>query len=192
MDQNTKTTLTILGGVAAGAAVIAGIIVAVNSSKSSGGGGQNTKYQVGDILYNPPDTADTFTITGFQEINGVLYYNFVQNQDQTTFVEPVSLVDNSTAWALSSSGGGGVGGGGGGTQSNPLVFSSFAAMNSTNCPKGEFYASVNGTVFLADNVSNQVYALMRNTVGTMQVAWIPIGSVNVYIIPTGTWQLATS
>lgn len=57
------------------------------------------KYQVNDILYNPPDTADNFTITTIQDIGGVLYYNFIQNQTHVTFTEPVSLVDNSSAWA---------------------------------------------------------------------------------------------
>jgi hypothetical protein len=61
--------------------------------------GIETKYQQGDILYNPPDTADNFTITGFQTVNGILYYVFKQNQSLVTFTEPVSLVDNSTAWA---------------------------------------------------------------------------------------------
>lgn len=62
-------------------------------------GSTGTKYKIGDVLYNPPDTADNFTIVGFQTTNGAQEYVFYQNQSHITFYVLVSVVDNSSAWA---------------------------------------------------------------------------------------------
>ena len=78
-----------------GLAVIGGIGYVATRPKTSA----TPKYKIGDILYNPPDTADNFTIQGFSVVGGINYYVLRQNQDGTIFDAAVSLVDNSTAWA---------------------------------------------------------------------------------------------
>jgi len=52
-----------------------------------------TKYKVGDVLCNPPDLLDTFTIIGFRTIDGIKNYVFQQNQDMVSFNVPVATVD---------------------------------------------------------------------------------------------------
>jgi len=59
-----------------------------------------TKYKIGDVLYNPPDSQDTFTILGTSQVQGgPLQYVFKQNQSGVIFYVDVSIVDNSSAWA---------------------------------------------------------------------------------------------
>jgi hypothetical protein len=78
-----------------GVAALAGWFLLKNQTP-----GGSSKYKVGDNLYNPPDSADTFKIMSITTVNGVLTYNFKQNQTGVTFSEPVSLVDgNPSQWA---------------------------------------------------------------------------------------------
>ncbi len=59
----------------------------------------NTKYKIGDILYNPPNTAATYKVIGLQTIDGVLNYVLLWQEQGIQFTARVDVVDVSSEWA---------------------------------------------------------------------------------------------